>query len=130
MPTLAIDSTNTFEAALLMASAPKTKFGSNTGEVATNAQGLTVYAVSVAVTYLPGPTGRTAAEVISVSIPSAQDPAKDIPPGSPVMFDSLRCGVTEPEVRDGGRGIRGGKIWFSANGIRPALNGQRKNDAA
>src|SRR5262249_50781476 len=115
--TLAIDATNTFETALLMSSGPKPKFGAATGEISTNAAGVPQYQLSVAVTYLPGPTGRKVSEVISVTVAAQADPAKDIPPGSPVMFDSLRCGVTEPEAREGGRGVRGGKIWFTANGI-------------
>lgn len=126
--TLAIDAQNTFEAALLMASAPKPKFGGNTGEISTNAEGIPQYTVSVAVTYRPGPAGRKTSEVISLTIASPQDPAKDIPPGSPILFDQLRCGVTEPEARDNGKGIRGGKIWFSACGIR-AAHGARKDTA-
>jgi hypothetical protein len=129
--TLAIDAQKTFETALLMSSGPKPKFGAATGEISTNAAGVPQYQVSVAVTYLPGPTGRKVSEVISLTIAAEQDPAKDIPPGSPVMFDQLRCGVTEPEARDNGK-VRGGKIWFTANGIRPAHGIQRsgKADAA
>jgi len=128
--TLAIDATNTFETALLMSSAPKPKFGASTGEISTNAAGVPQYALSVAVTYLPGPSGRKVSEVISVTVAAQQDPAKDIPAGSPIVFDGLRCGVTEPEARESGKGIRGGKIWFSANGIRSAAGGLRSVEKA
>lgn len=118
--TLAIDAQNTFEAAMFMSSAPKPKFGSSNGEISVNAAGVPQYAMSVAVTYLPGPNGRKISEVINVTVSAHGDPAKDIQPGSPVIFDGLRCGVSEPEAREQGKGIRGGKIWFTANAIRPA----------
>lgn len=127
--TLAIDAQNTFEAAILMSSAPKPKFGSSTGEISTNARGVPQYAVSVAVTYLPGPTGRKVSEVIILTIAAPKDPAEGIAPGTPVMFDQLRAGVSEPEAREGGRGVRGGKVWFTANAIRPAAPA-RARDAA
>jgi hypothetical protein len=128
--TLAIDAQNTFEAALLMSSAPKPKFGSTTGEISTNAAGVPQYQLSVAVTYLPGPTGRKTSEVITLTVAAPQDPAKDISPGTPVLFDGLKCGVTEPEARENGKGIRGGKIWFTANGVRPAAGFRAGKDAA
>jgi hypothetical protein len=126
--TLAIDAPNTFEAALLMASGPKPKFGAGTGEVSTNAAGVPQYQLQVAVTYLPGPSGRKVSEVISVTVAASQDPARDIAPGTPIMFDGLRCGVTEPEARDNGK-VRGGRVWFTAAGIRPAVPA-RGRDAA
>lgn len=129
---LAIDASATFETALLMSSAPKPKFGSTTGEISTNAAGVPQYQLSVAVTYLPGPSGRKVSEVLTVTISAAADPAKDITPGSPVQFDGLKCGVTEPEVRENGRGVKGGKIWFSADGVRSATSYRpaAKSDAA
>jgi len=128
--TLAIDAPNTFATALLMGSAPKPKFGSATGEISTTAEGVPQYQLSVAVTYLPGPSGRSVSEVITVTVASPQDPAKDVDPGSPVQFAGLRCGVSEPEARENGKGIRGGKIWFTAAGVRLAMPGQRKPEAA
>lgn len=127
---LAVDAQNTFETALLMSSAPKPKFGSTTGEISTNAAGVPQYQLSVAVTYLPGPTGRKVSEVIALTVAAQADPAKDIPPGTPVMFDGLRCGVTEPEARENGKGVRGGRIWFTANGVRPAAAFRGKGEAA
>lgn len=126
---LAIDSAKSFSAALLMGSAPKTAFGSKTGEIAVNAEGVPQYRVQVAVTYLPGPSGRTASEVIDITVASHTDPAKDITPGTPVTLDGFYCGVSNPEVRDDGKGVRGGKVWFSASAVRPAF-GRAKADAA
>ena len=119
--TLAIDATNTFAAALLMSAGPKPKFGSTTGEISTNAQGVPQYQAEVAVTYLPEAGRRPVSEVITVTITSPADPTKDLAPGSPVTFDGLRAGVSTPEAKDNGRGIRGGRLWFSASGIRSAV---------
>lgn len=94
--TLAIDAQNTFEAALLMASAPKPKFGGSTGEISTNAEGIPQYTVSVAVTYRPGPTGRKTSEVISLTIASPQDPAKDIPRAARSCSTSCAAGSPSP----------------------------------
>ena len=118
--TLAIDAQNTFEAALLMSSSPKLKFGSTNGEISVNAQGMPQYQLSVAGTYLPGPSGRKVSVVITLTVAAAHDPAKDIPAGTPVIFDGLRCGVSDPEVRESGRGVKGGRIWFTCNGIKAA----------
>jgi hypothetical protein len=126
--TLAIDAQNTFETALLMSSAPKPKFGASTGEISTNAAGVPQYQLFVAVTYLPGATGRKISEVITLTVAAQHDPAKDIAPGTPVMFDALRCGVSEPEARENGKGVRGGKIWFQANGIRPAVPSRSRGE--
>jgi hypothetical protein len=129
--TLAIDAPNTFAAALLMGSAPKAKFGSTTGEISVNADGVPQYQLQVALTYLPsGPSRAAVSEVINVTVASPADPAKDITPGTPIQFDGLRCGVSEPEARENGKGIRGGKIWFTANGVRPTIFRQSKADAA
>jgi hypothetical protein len=127
---LAIDAANTFSAALLMGSAPKAKYGSKTGEISVNADGVPQYQVSVAVTYLPNGAGRVISEVIPVTIAAHQDPAKDIAAGTPVQLDGLRAGVSDPEVRDDGKGVRGGKIWYTATAVRPAVFRQAKDAAA
>lgn len=125
--TLAIDAANTFAAALLMSAGPKPKFGSTTGEISTNAAGVPQYQAEVAVTYLAEPGRKPVSEVITVTITAPTDPTKDIVPGSPVLFDGLRAGVSAPEQRDNGKGIRGGKLWFSANGIRAAVPAGARN---
>ena len=43
---------------------------------------------------------------------AAPQSRQDIPSGSPVMRGGLRCGVTEPQVRESGKAIRG-KNWGS-----------------
>lgn len=118
--TLAIDAAGTFAAALLMSAGPKPKFGSTTGEISTNAAGVPQYQAEVAVTYLAENGRRPVSEVITVTITASSDPTKDIQPGAPVLFDGLRAGVSQPEQRDNGKGIRGGRLWFSASGIRSA----------
>lgn len=124
--TLAIDAANTFAAALLMSAGPKPKFGTTTGEISTNAAGVPQYQAEVAVTYLAENGRRPVSEVITVTITAAADPTRDIAPGTPVMFDGLRAGVSQPEQRDNGKGIRGGRIWFSATGLRSANNVTRQ----
>jgi hypothetical protein len=125
--TLAIDAANTFAAALLMSAGPKPKFGSTTGEISVNAAGIPQYQAEVAVTYLAEPGRRPVSEVITVTITAPSDPTKDLAPGSPVMFDGLRAGVSQPEARDNGKGIRGGRMWFSASGIRSAVAAGQRN---
>jgi hypothetical protein len=47
-----------------------------------------------------------------------------------VISGGLRYGVTDPQAREPGKGIRGGKIWFTAHGIRSAAGGSCGKDAA
>jgi hypothetical protein len=61
---------------------------------------------------------------------AAPQSRQDIPSGSPVMRGGLRCGVTEPQVRESGKAIRGKKLGFTANGIPPAAGSFRGKDAA
>jgi hypothetical protein len=46
------------------------------------------------------------------------------------MSDGLRCGVTQPEARESGKGTRGGRTWLTTNGMRLAAGSFRGNDAA
>jgi hypothetical protein len=127
--TLAIDTRNTFAAALLMACGPKLEYG--TGAQATSAQGVPKFEAQVAVTYLSEPGMRAQSEVIAITITTPTDPAANIPPGTSVEFDGLRVGWSAPERRQNDRGDRivGGKPWYQAGGLRPA-HGARKADAA
>lgn len=120
MPTLAIDSQNTFATALYLSGGPKVKFGSQTGEISTTPDGIPQYSAEVAVTFIAEPGRRAQSEVISVTIAAQQDPTRDLVPGSPVMFEGLRAGVSTPEARDNGKGVRGGRLYYSAAGIRAA----------
>lgn len=127
--TLAVDTRNTFQTALLMASGPKLEYG--TGAQAVSAQGIPKWELSVAVTYLAEPGMRAQSEVLAVTVTTQANPAENIAPGTQVEFDGLRVGISAPEQRDNGRGSRivGGKPWFQASGLRPA-HAARKADAA
>jgi hypothetical protein len=123
--TFVVDTRSTFAAALLMASGPKIKFQSTEQDVSTN--GERKWEVQAALTWNAEPGMRPVAEVISITMFGGADPAANIPPGSPVEFDGFRVGISAPERTE--RGVRGGKPWYQASGVR-ALNGSRpKADA-
>lgn len=114
---ITIDARNTYAAAIFMGASQKMIFGSdNEPDIAKDGQ--RKYSADVAVTYLqePGIQRKAVSEVISVSVMGA-DPAATIPAGSPVEFDRLRCGVSAAERNDRG-GVRGGRLYFMADGIR------------
>jgi hypothetical protein len=114
---LTVDVRSTFAAMIVMSVAEKMKFGTEVPEV--NAAGERKYTAELAVTYLAENGMRPVSEVISATITGGDHQAiLSIPPGTPVTLDKLRCGVSAPEKRDDGR-VRGGRLWFSAAGIRP-----------
>jgi len=117
-------------AALLMSPAPKPEPGTATGEIPTSAAGVPRYQLPLAFTYLPGPSGAEDLPDHLGDRRHPQGPAQDIPSGSPVMSDGPRCGLTQPEARESGKGIRGGRTWLTTNGMRPAAGRFRGNDAA
>lgn len=122
--TLTIDQAQTFATQLLMSSGRKIKYGTQ-GEVATNAQGIPQWTCEVAVSYRTKPGERSSSEVLTVTITAAGDPFENTPAGTPVIFDGLRAGLSAPEATE--RGIRGGRLWYQADGIRsavPARNGR------
>jgi hypothetical protein len=123
--TLAIDARNTFARAILMAIGPKLDY--STGAQSTSAANVPKWEAQVAVTYLAENGRRPDSEVINVTLTQPTDPADQVKEG-PVEFDGLRVGWTAPEVRDGR--ARGGRPWYQAAGIRPALNGHRKTDGS
>lgn len=128
--TMAIDTASTFTRILLMGAGPKTKFGSTDQDV--SASGEKKWEVQAAVTYHSEYGMKPFSEVISVTVTGpAADPAEAIAPGSPIEFDRLRVGFSSPEQRENGKGIRGGRPWYQASGIRQA-HGQRarSGDAA
>jgi hypothetical protein len=114
--TFVINHTETFAAALLMSTAPKPKFGEDRQDVA--ADGQPKWLAEVAVTFTAANGMKPISEVLTVTVTGA-DPGKSVQVGSPVIFDGLRVGVNPPEKRDNGT-IRGGRLWYSAAGIRPA----------
>jgi len=113
--TLTVDAKQTFATMLLMSAAPRMKFGTTEPDI--SATGEKKFTAEVAVTYLAEPGMRTVSEVISVVVTGGDDIT--IPRGSALEFDSLRCGVSQPEKRDNGR-IAGGKLFWMGRGIRPA----------
>jgi hypothetical protein len=114
--TFVIDYNQTFAAALLMSTAPKPKFGEDRQDVA--ADGQPKWLAEVAVTFTGANGMKPVSEVLTITVTGA-DPGKSVQPGSPVIFDGLRVGVNPPEKRDNGT-IRGGRLWYSASGIRSA----------
>jgi len=122
MPTFAINPAQTFTAAILMGTAPKTEFGTDTQSRTDT--GLPRWECQVAVTFISPPGGRVQSEVLSITVAATDDPAGRVPPGSLVELVDLRLGVSAPEAKDNGR-IRGGRPWFQAGDLRPAAGAHR-----
>lgn len=125
--TFAIDTEQTFAAALLMSAGPKLKFGEAVQDV--SAAGVAKWTLEVAVTFRTEPGMRPVSEVISVTVTAPSDPAQGVMPGAPVALDGFRVGISPPEKNDRG-GIRGGKFWYQASGVRTAGHARAKSDAA
>jgi hypothetical protein len=123
--TLTVNTQQTFATMLLMSAAQKLKFGTTEPDI--SATGEKKHTCEVAVTYLAEQGMRPVSEVITITVTGGDNIT--IPPGTPVEFASLRCGVSQPEKRDNGR-IAGGKLYWMASGIRPVMGVQRKSDAA
>lgn len=123
---ITIDVKNTYAAAIFMGATQKTIFGTDEPDIAKDGQ--RKYAADIAVTYLTEPGRKAVSEVVSVSVMGA-DPAATIPAGSPVEFDRLRCGVSAAERNDRG-GVRGGKLYFMADGIRSGAPANGRSLAA
>jgi hypothetical protein len=121
--TFVINTQATFASSFYMACAPRIKYGTTEQDV--DASGLPKWEASVAVTFTAERGMRPVSEVIRVVIPATTDPAKDLPPGSPVDFADLRVGVSAAEAKEGGRGVRGGTAYYQSSGLRPAMNGHR-----
>jgi hypothetical protein len=113
--TYTVDTSATFAAALLMASAAKMKFGTDQQDMTAN--GERKWEIQAAVTFVSEYGMRPVSEVISVSIPAGTDPAGSIAPGSAIEFERFRVGISAPERGQGDR-IRGGKPWYQAAGVR------------
>lgn len=127
MPTLTVNTQQTFSTMLLLSASVKTKFGTNEPDV--TKAGEPKYSVEVAASYLAEEGQRVTSEVISITLIGGDLPV--IAPGTPVEFGSLRAGVSAPEKRDNGR-ISGGKLYWMASGIRQASSyrSTSKSDAA
>jgi hypothetical protein len=116
-----IDQAATFEQCFAMSASPRLKFGSTTGEQDTTRDGVLKWTVQAAVTIRSDrPEMPAQSDLINVSIAQAAYPLEGFGPGTPVAFEGLRVGTTPPEAGDNGR-IRGGKLWFTCTGVRPAV---------
>lgn len=69
-------------------------------------------------------------DVLSVTVTSADDPADGLVMGTPVTFDDFSVGVMAPEARGEGENmkIRGGRLFWSANGVRSLVASGRSRD--
>jgi len=119
---LTVNAPETFSMMILLSASQKMKFvnGKPTGEPDLTAAKEKKFAVEVAVTYLSENGMRPISEVISVGIIGGDFPT--ILQGTPVEFDTLRAGVSQPERRDNGR-ISGGRLWWQGSGLR-AVSGR------
>ncbi len=114
--TIVIDQQATFNAPpIVMSAGPKLKYGTDVQDV--NRGGERKWIIQCAVSYFPD-FGRSVAEVIEIGL-TGEDPSAAIQPGMPVMFDRLRAGVTAPEVNSESGRVRGGRLYWQADGVRP-----------
>ena len=134
MPGTVIVDSSTFTSAISMGALPKNIY--NSDEQDQTKDGLLKWTVGVAVSYAPDAYGIIApSEVLNIGVASAADPGLSVPPGTAVVFDQLRVGVSAPEQRErrDGTGYRvvGGKLYWSARAVTPAVssNGWRGKKA-
>lgn len=125
--TFTIDTKNTFTSALYMSAGPKLKFGSAEQDI--SATGERKWEVQAAVTFHAEYGMRPVSEVIVITVTGGDDPARGLQAGAPIEFDRLRVGMTAPEARQDGRGIRGGKPYYQAAGIRQLRQAQHPQPA-
>ena len=121
--TVVVDQQATFSSPpLVMSVGPRLKFNSTDQDITRDGQ--RKWSVQVAVSYFSEYGMRPQAEVIEVTI-VGEDPSAMVQPGSPVQFDRLRQGISAPEMNNESGRIRGGKPFWSADGVRPfsASNG-------
>lgn len=120
--TFVIDVPNTFATVIFMSCVPKADY--KTGVVETDRNNVPKWTVEAAVTFHPMPGMRPTSEVITITIASPNDPGQGTMPGQPVQIDGMRVGISAPERNDKG-GIRGGRPWYQASGLRPAAPAAR-----
>lgn len=128
--TFAVDVTATFTSAMLVSAMPKETFGAN-GQQETAKDGTPKWVVEAAVTFTPTIPGmKPLSELISVTITDRTMPGQGLNPGTPIVFDGFRVGLNPAELKN--ERLRGGKLWYSATGIRslvPAQSTRRENAA-
>jgi len=120
--TYVVDTNATFVRCVLINAGPKDKYG-QPGQQETSAQGVPKWFAEVAVTFAPTQGMPSTSALITVTLTSLDNPFDNLTT-SDVMFDGLRVGNSPPERNDKG-GIKGGKLWFTASAIRPALGSLR-----
>ena len=122
--TVHVDIRATFATILLMSVGEKMKFGTDVPEVSAN--GEAKYTAELAVTYRAENGMKPVSEVISATLTGGDRGAiLSIPPGSLVEVSGLRCGVSAPEQRPDGRGVRGGRLYWMLGSIRPVAQAQK-----
>jgi hypothetical protein len=131
-----IDTQATYASMISMGVIPREVFGSPGVQERTKNTNLPKWTAGIAVSYHPDPvTGMTSpAEVLNVTIASADDPGVTCPPGTSVVPDGLRIGISAPEQRErkdgSGTRVTGGKPFYSAAAIKPAQQSWNKKDNA
>jgi hypothetical protein len=121
--TYVVDTNATFVRCVLINGGQKDKFGVP-GQQETSSQGIPKWFAEAAVTFVPSQPGMPpVSELITVTITSYDNPFDNLST-SEVTFEGLRVGNTAPSSGEGGR-IRGGKFWFTAAAVRPALSTMR-----
>ena len=125
--TLVVNAEATFASAISMGVIPREVFGQAGVQERTKGDNpLLKWTLGLAVSYRPDPvTGMTSpAEVLNITIVSAEDPGRSCPPGTPVVVDGLRVGISAPEQRErkdgNGTRVTGGKPFYSAVAVKPA----------
>jgi len=117
---ITVSQAETFTAApIVMAVSPKLEFNSDSQQVTRD--GEKKWTVQAAVSYIPQYGMKAVAEVIEITLVGEQP---SISPGTSVEFNKLQVGVSAAEQRErkDGPGTRvvGGKLYWSAAGVRPA----------
>ncbi|MGO9079045.1 MAG: hypothetical protein ACLQDY_08365 [Streptosporangiaceae bacterium] len=128
--TFQVDVPATFATLLLMAAGPKNEFG--TESQAVSKTGERKWSVQVAATWHAESGRRPVSEVLDITVTGGTDPGLSLQPGTAVELVNLRVGVSPPEQRDNGRGMRvvGGKAWYSATGVKAAGKSYAKSEQA
>jgi hypothetical protein len=121
--TFVIDTRETFDSALLMASGPKMQF--QTTEQDVSATGERKWEILAVLTWKAEPGRNPVVEVVKVTMLGGTNPADGIAPGTMVELGGFRVGISTPEKTDRG-GVRGGKPWYQATAIRPLVPAGRK----
>lgn len=114
-----IDTAASFTLAILMSAGPREEF-QKPGVQEHAKDGTPKWSCTIGVSSPPVGAFPAQSDMITVTVTQPNDPALDITPGMPVTLIDLRVGVSAPEKRDNGR-IAGGKSFFQASGIRPAI---------